>query len=55
MRDPQFLAEAKKQDVLINPVAGEEVQNVAIRVANLQPQILARIKEVLATKPLKDR
>lgn len=55
MRDPQFLAEAKKQDILINPVAGEEVQNVATRVANLQPQILARIKEVLATKPLKDR
>jgi tripartite-type tricarboxylate transporter receptor subunit TctC len=51
MDDPHFLSEASKQDIIIHPVSGEDVQRVASRVANLPPHIVARLKEVLSAKP----
>lgn len=51
MLDPEFLTEAKKQDILVRPLAGEEVQKVATRVADLPAHLVARVKDVLAAKP----
>ena len=51
MRDPLFLAEANKHNILVRPVSGEEVQKIATQVADLPLRIVDRVKAILATKP----
>jgi hypothetical protein len=47
MADPEFLAEAARQNMDIKPLAGEELQRIATDVAQSPPERLARAKELI--------
>ncbi len=46
MKDPEFRAEAAKANMDIKPLAGEELQKIAVEVAQSPPAALARAKEL---------
>ncbi len=49
MKDPEFLADAKKSKLEIDPLSGEEVENLVTgRLFKVEPSVLARLKEILA-------
>lgn len=50
MEDPEFLAEAEKSKLDINPLRGEEVEKIVSQIQKLSPTVLARIKEVVLPK-----
>jgi tripartite-type tricarboxylate transporter receptor subunit TctC len=50
LKDPEFLADAKKSKLDIEPVAGEELQKLVQNLYKLDPSTLARLKEVLLPK-----
>jgi len=50
LKDPEFLADAKKSKLDIEPVAGEEVQKLVQDLYKIDPSTLARLKEVLLPK-----
>jgi tripartite-type tricarboxylate transporter receptor subunit TctC len=45
--DPQFLAEAKRSNLDVDPSSGEEVGRVVQGVLNASPATLARLKEII--------
>jgi tripartite-type tricarboxylate transporter receptor subunit TctC len=48
MADPQLLDEAAKQNLEITAVSGEELAKIAREVINQPPDVLDRIKKLLA-------
>lgn len=50
LRDPDFLADAKKSKLDIEPVSGEEMERLVHELYKLEPSMLARLKEVLLPK-----
>jgi tripartite-type tricarboxylate transporter receptor subunit TctC len=50
LKDPEFLADAKKSKLDIAPVAGEEMEKVVRGLYEIEPAMLARLKEVLLPK-----
>lgn len=50
MKDPAFLAEAKRSKFDINPVSGEEVERLVSDVANVPAELMEKIKETFAPK-----
>lgn len=50
MKDREFLAEAEKSKLDINPLDGEEVEMVVSNIQKLSPSVLAKIKEVISPK-----
>jgi tripartite-type tricarboxylate transporter receptor subunit TctC len=49
-KDPEFLAEAKKARLDIEPVGGEEMERVVAELFNLDSAMVAKLKEVLVPK-----
>jgi len=47
LKDPELLADAKKQRLEINPLPGEEVQRLVAKVYSMPPDIVARAKSAL--------
>ena len=47
LKDPSFVAEAKKSNLDIDPVSGEELEKLIERFFRLEPAVLAKLKEVL--------
>jgi tripartite-type tricarboxylate transporter receptor subunit TctC len=47
MRDPEFIADANKSRLDIDPLTGEELARIVSRLVNLSPSIVAKLKEVL--------
>ena len=47
MRDPEFLAEAKKAKLDINPLDGAELERNVKEVFNLDPALVPKVKEIL--------
>ncbi|MBI3058744.1 MAG: hypothetical protein HYY81_05480, partial [Deltaproteobacteria bacterium] len=47
MRDPEFLAEAKKAKLDINPLDGAELERNVKEVFNLEPTLIPKVKEIL--------
>lgn len=47
MKDPEFLADAKKAKLDINPIDGAELENNVKDVFNLDPKLIPRAKEIL--------
>ena len=47
MKDPEFLADAKKSKLDINPLTGEELQENIRDIFNLEPALVERLKDVL--------
>ncbi len=50
MRDPQFIAAAAQSNMDINPMGGEELQQIVGRMVAPGPKILAMVKEAIAIK-----
>jgi tripartite-type tricarboxylate transporter receptor subunit TctC len=55
MTDPEFLADAKTQKLLISPISGEKLQAIATSVAHAPPDILQRVDEVMTLRDLQQR
>jgi len=47
MRDPEFLADAKRSKMDINPVPGEEVEKTVARFFKLDPALVTKLREIL--------
>jgi len=47
MKDPEFLAEAKKANMDLSPLSGEEVEQIVGRFFKLSPAMVAKLKEIL--------
>lgn len=47
MKDPEFLAEANKSKMDIEPVPGEEIEEMIAGLFKQKPQIITRLKEIL--------
>lgn len=47
LKDPEFLAEAKKANLGVDPVSGEEIEKIIAGFFKLSPGFLAKLKEVL--------
>jgi len=47
MKDPEFLAEAEKAKMEMEPMSGEEAQKIADSIVNTPPPIVARAKTLL--------
>jgi hypothetical protein len=47
MKDPEFLAEAKKSRLDINPLDGAELERSVKEVFNLDPNLIPKAKEIL--------
>jgi tripartite-type tricarboxylate transporter receptor subunit TctC len=45
-KDPDLVAEAKKQRVEITPVRGEQLQNMAKEVLSQPPEVIEQIKKL---------
>lgn len=50
LKDPDFLAEAKKAGLEVNPLAADEVRNIVDGLYNLNPQIVSKLASILAPK-----
>lgn len=47
MKDPEFLADAKKSKMDIDPVSGEEVEKTVARFFKLDPALVTKLREIL--------
>ena len=47
MKDPEFLADANKSKLDIDPGSGEEVEKTIVNLFKLEPRLLAKLKEIL--------
>ncbi|MFQ5851854.1 MAG: Bug family tripartite tricarboxylate transporter substrate binding protein [Candidatus Binatia bacterium] len=47
MKDAEFLAEAKKSKIEINPIDGKEVQKIVAGLFNLDPNLIAKLRKIL--------
>ena len=47
MGDPEFLAEAKKARLDINPLSGDELTKIIGGMFNLDPSLIGKLKEIL--------
>lgn len=50
MKDPEFLADAKKAKLDVEPVSGEEMEKMVAELFKLSPSLVAKLKEILAVK-----
>ena len=50
LKDPEFLAEAKKGGLEVNPLDGEEVKKVVDSLFRLDPQIVAKLSSILTVR-----
>ena len=47
MKDPEFLAEAKKANLDINPDDGATLESNVKEILKLEPALIAKLKEIL--------
>ncbi|MBI3001309.1 MAG: hypothetical protein HYY46_23090 [Deltaproteobacteria bacterium] len=50
MKDPEFLFEAKKASLDLNPISGEEAESTVQGLFKLQPALLAKLRETLVPR-----
>lgn len=50
LKDPEFLAEAKKSRLQVDPLSGEEVEKIVADLHNLSPSTVSKLATVLAVK-----
>jgi hypothetical protein len=47
MRDPEFLTDAKKANLDIEPITGQEMEQIVTRIFKLDPALAAKLKNIL--------
>lgn len=50
LRDPEFLADARKAKLDIEPITGEEMENKVNKLFKLNPSLVAKLRDVLGSK-----
>ena len=55
MRDPAFIEAAKQANMDINPMGGEELQQIVGRIVAPPPEILAMVKDAIAIKDVQPK
>jgi len=50
MSDPDFVAEAQKARLTVDPVSGEELEQTIAAMFKLSPQLVARLKDILHSR-----
>ena len=55
MRDPQFVEAAKQASMEMNPMQGEELQQVVQQIISSPPHILAMVKDAIAIKDVQGK
>ncbi|TMA95498.1 MAG: hypothetical protein E6J74_11600 [Deltaproteobacteria bacterium] len=50
LKDPEFLADAQKAELDIEPITGEEMKKMVSKLSTLSPSIVAKLKEILGTR-----
>ncbi len=50
MKDPEFIAEANKAKLDLDPLSGEEIEKIVGEIKNLSPALIAKMKEVILPK-----
>ncbi|MBI2359715.1 MAG: hypothetical protein HYV04_12595 [Deltaproteobacteria bacterium] len=50
LADPEFLAEAKKSNLDIEPLAGEDLERTVAKLFRLTPSVMAELKKALSVK-----
>jgi tripartite-type tricarboxylate transporter receptor subunit TctC len=50
MKEPEFLDEARRTSLTVNPLAGDELQKLVVEVSNLSPDLLDKVRAAYATK-----
>jgi tripartite-type tricarboxylate transporter receptor subunit TctC len=48
MRDPGFIADARKADMEVNPVSGEQLDKLSAQVTTTRPEVAKRLRAILA-------
>lgn len=49
MRDPDFVADAKKTSLTVGPMTGDELQKLVVSVSSLTPEMLAKVRHAYVT------
>ena len=52
MRDPAFLAAAEKAGLHFNPVGGEELQQIVVRIVSPSPAVIEKVKDAIRPRNL---
>jgi tripartite-type tricarboxylate transporter receptor subunit TctC len=47
LKDPEFLADAKKSNLVIDPVAGSELEKIAMEMFKLDPAMTSKLNDIL--------
>ena len=47
MKDPEFVADAKKSRIDLEPIGGAEVQKMVADMFNLSPALIAKLRDAL--------
>jgi tripartite-type tricarboxylate transporter receptor subunit TctC len=47
LKDEQFLAEAQKQNLLLDPVSGEEAEQIIAKMYAAPPELVKKVKDAL--------
>ncbi|HLQ88465.1 MAG TPA: tripartite tricarboxylate transporter substrate-binding protein [Xanthobacteraceae bacterium] len=55
MRDPQFIESAAKANMYLNPMAGEELQEIAGRIASPSPAVIEKVRDAIKVKDVQER
>lgn len=50
MKDPEFLADAEKSQLAIDPMTGDELEKTVAKLLKLEPALVIKLKEVLNAK-----
>ena len=50
LRDPAFLADAKKLKLQIDPISGKEIQDFQERIMKMKPEMIARLKKAMTAQ-----
>jgi tripartite-type tricarboxylate transporter receptor subunit TctC len=47
LKDAEFLADAKKSNLVIDPVAGSEIERIVLELFKLEPAVIGKLTEIL--------
>jgi hypothetical protein len=47
LKDAEFLVDAKKSNLVIDPVAGNEIERIVLDLFKLEPAVTGKLTEIL--------
>ena len=50
MKDPEFLADAQRIKITVNPMSGEDLEKLVAEIADLKPALLEKVRAAYVLK-----